>query len=322
MATLGTIYQPKIKDAANVLVGIAQVRVGKPSVRPAGTAEIKTPQAVTQSDLLIDESDGVSKYVKPLTSANTGTATITASGTYTGAYDGCFVVRVASATTVDIIAPNGYLDAGVLISALTSYDMKLAAASTSGVTLSATFTTPTVKDTYIVPVWSGSAKSKVQTGIISPYSMFKGAAESVGGLKSASFAPKIDDVKELASGFPETTDDKIITKTSVGISFEAMEYTGATMKFLKDMISTAINDSSTSAIPVEIVFRTRGNSLVTFWMPSCTLESFPEFASQQDYSSFTWSLNASKMTEVTGETDAYNANLRNTQIYYELSYLH
>ena len=319
---LGVAYQAKVKDSANVLVGIAQVRVGKPSVRAAGTAEIKAAQAVTQSDLLVDASDGVSKYVKPLSTANTGTAVITASGTYTGDYDGCFIIRVADATTVDIIAPNGYIDEGVLNSALTSYDMKLAAAVTSGVEVTATITTPTVKDTYIIPVWSGSAQSKVQTGITSPYSMFRGAAESVGGLKSASFAPKIDDKKELASGFPETVDDTMITKTSVGISFEAQEYTNANMAHLKNLISAAINDSSTSALPVEVVMRTRGNSLVTFWCPSCTIDSFPEFAPQQDYSSFNWSLVAGKMTEVTGETDAYNAVLRNTQVYYEHGYLH
>lgn len=322
MPTLGVAYQPKVKDASGVLVGIAQVRVGKPSVRAAGPAEIKAAQAVTQSDLLTDVSDGVSKYVKPLTTTNTGTAVIGASGTYTGAYDGCFIIRCASATTVDIIAPNGYLDAGVTNASLTTYNMKLASAVTSGVTVTVTFTSPTVKDTYIVPVWSGSAIDKVQTGIISPFSMFKGATESVGGLKAASFSPKIDDSKELSSGFPESTDDRMIVKTSVGVSFEAMEYTNANIAYLKSMISAAINDSTTSALPVEIVMRTRGNSLVTFWMPSCTLESIPEFAPQQDYSTFQWSLTASKMSEVTGETAVYNANLRNTPIYVEHGYLH
>jgi len=330
MATLGKEYQPMVKNVNGVLVGVAQVRVGRPSVRDAGTAAIKAVQFVGTSEKKTDTSTGASiDYIKPLDMSTGGTlptgCTLTSAGTYTGAYDGCFIIRAVDATSVDIFAPNGYKDAGVLLTAfdIEAYDMKTASAATSGATITGVpATTVTAGMTWIVPVWAGSAVDKVQTGIVSPYSMFASSAESVGGLKSASFTPKLDSLKTLESGFPAEVQDRIVEKTSVDVKFESQEYTNANIAYLREMVSKVINDAKMSSIPVEVVCRTRGNTLVTFWIPNAGLTQFPEVAPQNDYSSLTWEMGASKQTEITGESAEYNVWLKNASIYTELSYIH
>lgn len=328
MANLGKEFQPMVKDASSVLVGVAQIRVGKPSVREAGTAVIKSVQYVGTSTKVTDNSVNPSvDYIKPLDMSTGGVlpagCTLTASGTYTGEYDGCFIIRAVDATTVDIFAPNGYKDAGVLVSALTDYDMKLGAADPSGAQIDGVPATAiTAGMTWIVPVWSGSAQDKVQTGIVSPYSMFSGSAESVGGLKAASFTPKLDSIKTLESGFPSEVMDRIVEKTSVEIKMESLEYTNANIAHLKNMVSQVINEAKMPAVPVEVVCRTRGNTLVTFWVPNAGLTQFPSISPQNDYSTLPWDLAATKQTEITSETAAYNVWLKNAATYNELNYVH
>jgi len=328
MATLGKEYQPRVKDAANVLVGVAQVRVGRPSVRAAGTAAVKAVQFVGTSAVTVDTSTGTSvDIVRPSDMSTGGTmptgGTLAASGTYTGDYDGCFIIRVKDATTVDIYGPNAYKDADVLISALTNYNMKLAAATTSGALISGTpATSPTAGQTFVVPVWSGTAQDKTQTGIVSPYSMFSGSTESVGGLKSASFSPKLDSVKTLEAGFPSEVYDRIVERTSVEITLEAMEYNNDNIQHLKNMVSQIINESKLPAVPVEVVLRTRGNSLISFFVPNASITQFPSYSPTNDFSSLNWSLGTSKLTEISGATTEYNLWLSNAYTYVELTYTH
>jgi hypothetical protein len=91
MAMLGAEYQAKTKDVTGVLVGVSQIRLGKASVRDAGTALVKAGQAVTQSTLkAVEASDGSTvQVIRPTTLANSGTAVLATSGSYTGNYDGC-----------------------------------------------------------------------------------------------------------------------------------------------------------------------------------------------------------------------------------------
>lgn len=323
-------FQPLVKNVGGVLVGVAQVRVGKPSVRDAGTAEVKSVQYVGTSEKKTDATSGTSvDYIKPLDTSTGGTlpagCTLASGGTYTGEYDGCFIIQATSATLCDIYAPNGYKDAGVTISsfASTPLDMNLGSGEPSGATIEGVpATTITAGMTWIVPVWSGAAQTKVQTGIISPYSMFSGSAESVGGLKSASFVPKMDSIKTLESGFPSVTVDRIVEKTSVDIKMEAQEFTNANIDNLRSMMSKVINDATISAIPVEVLVRKRDNSIVSFWIPNAGLTQFPEINPQNDFSSLTWELGASQLTEVTGESAIYNTWVNHTPIFSELSYLH
>lgn len=330
MATLGKEYQPQVKDASSVLVGVAQVRIGKPSVRDAGTAAIKSVQFVGTSNISVDTSTGASIDVVQVGDMSTGGVkpagcTLASAGTYTGTYDGCFIIRATSATLVDIYGPNGYKDAGITITSFsaTPKDMKTGAAATSGATLQGVpATTITAGMTWIVPVWAGTAQDKVQTGIVSPYSMFSGAAESVGGVKSASFTPKIDSIKTLEAGFPSETFDRIVEKTSVDLKFDALEYNNSNVAYLKNMVSQVINEAKLPSVPVEVVMRTRGNQLVTFWVPNAGITQFPSYSPQNDYSSLPWELGANKMTEITGETDTYNVWLKSAPIFVELGYTH
>jgi hypothetical protein len=327
---LGKEYQAQVKDAGSVLVGVSQVRVGKPSVRDAGTAAVKGVQFVGTSTLVTDTSTGASIDTVKVGDMSTGGTlptgcTLASAGTYTGAYDGCFIIRAVDATHVDIISPNGYKSAGILIStfAATPLDMKTAAAATSGATIQGVpATTITAGMTWIVPVWSGSAQNKAQTGITSPYSMFSGSNESVGGLKDSSFNAKLDSIKTLESGFPAVVADRVIEKTSVDIKFSAYEFKNANIAVLKNMMNSIINNATMASVPVEVVCSTRGGSLVTFWCPSCNLTAFPTIAPGADFSTLSWELGAAKMTEVTGETDTYNIALQATPIYAELEYKH
>lgn len=317
--------QPIVKDASGVLVGVAQIRVGKPSIRSAGTASVGTATAVGQSDKLLSTVDNTTYIVRPKTvyTVNSGSATITVSGTYTGSYDGTIIIRAIDASNVEVFAPNNYYKTQALVGgALSSYSVMLTSVLASGLTIDATFTGLAAGDTWAIPVWSGAAQSKNQTGIVSPYSMFSGSTYSIGGLKAASFSAKINGVKKLETGFPAITADQIIDSTSVSVSFEALEYTNTNMNTLKTMMNEIINKGNIAAVPIEAVMRTRGGTLVTFWVPTTTFTSLPEIAPQNDYSSIKYELEALKQTEITGETTYYNAALAESYLYSELYYTH
>ena len=317
--------QPIVKDASGVLVGVAQIRVGKPSIRSAGTASVGTATAVGQSDKILSTMDNTTYVVRPKTvyAGNSGTGTITVSGTYTGAYDGTIIIRATDSTNVEIYAPNNYYKTQALVGgAMTSYSVMLTSVLASGLTIDATFTGLAAGDTWVVPVWSGAAQNKNQTGIVSPYSMFSGSTYSIGGLKSAGFTAKINGVKKLETGFPAITADQIIDSTSVSINFEALEYTNTNMNTLKSMMNEIINKGNIAAVPIEAVMRTRGGTLVSFWIPTTTFTSLPDISPQNDYSSIKYELEALKQTEVTGETTYYNTALAESYLYSELYYTH
>jgi hypothetical protein len=244
----------------------------------------------------------------------------------------CWVLEILEVLVP--FAPNGYKHTLTLIaSAVTAQALNLRAAGASGITLSATFAGHAIGDTWVIPVWSASAKEMRQTGIVSPYSPFQGSANSVGGLKSATFTPKFDGVKLLESGFPEGIDDRMITKTSANVKFEAMEYDGPLLQYLRDMVSQIANEYKTPAISCEVVMRTRGNKMVSFWVPNTGLNTPPSYGPTNDYSTLPWELEAFNQTEVSvstpgfesvaaGEIATYNAWLRNAWLFNELQYVH
>lgn len=336
--------QPIVKDASGVLVGVAQVRVGRPSIRPAGLAVAATNLvACGKSDKVIAVSNTSETVIKPTVvyAANAGaTPGITYSGTYTGKVDGAYIIRATAnlgkvadlasstpATRLEVTDPYGtvtYTPTGLVLGAA-------AMTPSYGITFSAgTFASPQVGDTWILPVWSGAALNMQQTGIICPFSMFYDATDSIGGLKSASFQPKIDGVKKLESGFPSYVADQIIDKVSVDVSWSGYEYTNAKLTLLKQMISRVINTGELSAISVEMVLRTRGGSLVRMWMPTATFTSLPTYAPTNDYSDISFAMSVLKQTEntTTANIDAlsapalatYNAWLSESPLYTELNY--
>lgn len=317
--------QPIVKDAAGVLVGVAQIRVGKPSIRATGTAAVGTVTAVGQSDKILSTTDNTSYVIRPKTVyvANTGTASITVGGTYTAKYDGCIIIRAVDASNVNVFAPNNYMKTAALSGgAITSYSVETANGVASGITLDATFTNISAGDTWVIPIWSGVAQDKNQTGIVSPYSMFNGSVYSVGGLRAATFNAAINGVKTLQTGFPSITADQIIDSTSVKVSFEGLEFTNSNMLTLRQMMNEIVNKGNIAAVSIEAVMRTRGGTLVSFWVPSATFTTFPELSPGNDYSSVNFELEALKQTEITGESAYYNAALAESYIYSELYYTH
>lgn len=342
---LNRSLQPIVKDASGVLVGVAQVRVGRPSNRDAGTAanaSVFTPVGKSQKALGINYSTVC--LVKPNTvwaanSASTPAATIT--GAYTGKVDGNLIIRATATATAGAVAEASSSSAadqieifdtyGKLVYTATALVVGTPACTVQGLTIAGTFTGAKVGDTWVVPVWTASAIALNQTGIISPFSMFYDAADSIGGLKSASFQPKIDGVKKLESGFPSYVADQIIDKVSVEVGWSGYEYTNAKLSLLKQMISRVINTGELSAISVEMVMRTRGNALVRMWIPSCTFTSLPTYSPTNDYSDIAFALSALKQTEFTldptggdlavaGDLAIYNGWLADSPIYNELSY--
>lgn len=334
MPVLGVDYQAKVKNPDNVLVGVAQIRIGLPSIRSAVAAVVGVPQAVTQSAEYTDATDGVTKFIRPTRTPNTGTAVIsTPAVAYTGKYDGCFIIRITGAGAtggVDVYAPNGYRNATTLTAgALTAFAPKMNSTDASGITITATFTSHAIGDTWVIPCWSPSAMDNRQTCLVTPYSPFMGSGNSVGGLKGAQFQPKLDGQKLLETGFPEETDDRIITKTSASVKFDALEYTNNSMIYLRDMVSQICNEAKTPAISCEVVMRTRGNSLITYWVPNCGLNNIPTFAPTNDYSTLSWELEAFSQCElqsyqavVAAELSVFNVWLRNSWMFYELCYTH
>lgn len=363
MATLGKNYQAIVKDSSTVLVGVAQVRIGKPSIRTGIAAEVRPLAAVGKTDRVADVTDTGVMLVKPRTnyfgSTNKNTCTDTAAAAftvtvatgYTGRFDGCFIIRgtaagdtgltgsdATPATSIEVYAPNGYKQTITLTNnktfSITTLNMS-STPTTSGLQLTGTATASiNCGDTWVIPVWcdtvGANAIDRNQTLICSPFSMFQAANESVGGLKDASFTPKIDSVKSLESGFPAEVVDKVIEKTSVDIKFSSLEYTNANLAYLKNVISNVINEAKMPGLPCEVVMRTRGNELVTFWCSNSTVNQFPSYAPTNDFSSVSWEMEAARMTEITqlpaGDTTTdlttLNAWLRNSRIYQELTYVH
>jgi len=294
--------QPIVKDASGVLVGVAQVRVGLPSIRSAGTSAYNQPVAAGKSLKTTVQFNGQSvEIVKPdpafaLNGAGTSAALVV-TGTYTGAVDGAYIIRAVSTTSLEVFAPTGKKLTALTIA--TGSVTSVTLSDTAGLSVSGTLLTSTaIGDTWVVAVWSGIAQDSSQTNIISPFSTLS-ASNSVGGLKGSKLSFSIGSVKKLESGFPTYVADQIIDSTSVSIGWESLEYNNSTIQTLRNMMNEVINNGNIAAIPAEILCRTRGGGLYTYWCPSVSFSKFPEISPSNDYSSTSFEMEALKMTEIT-----------------------
>ncbi len=328
--------QPIVKNAGGVLVGVAQVRVGLASKRAAGTAVVGTPVAAGKSVKVATSLDASVYCVKPqeVYADNAGTAVLAATGTYSGKIDGAFIVRAVDATNVDVFSPYGYMTTATIASFNAApVALNMVSGTASGISLQ--ITTPSAVaagDTWVIPVFSSSAMDMAQTGIISPYSLFKGATNSVGGVKSATFSPKIDGIKTLSSGFPSYVADQIIDKVSVEMQWNGLEYTNTNLQTLKNMMNKVINEGELPSVSIEFVMRSREGKQISFWVPSATFSSLPSIAPTNDYSDVPYALTGLKQTEfmtdpttqlsVANDLARYNAWLNEAPIYRELNYIH
>jgi len=318
--------QPIVKDASGVLVGVAQIRVGLPSIRPAGTAITRPITAVGKSKKVTAALDNTTEVVKPadVFALNAGTGTFTISGTYTGAQDGAFILRASTATTIEVWSPMGYKDTNITVAAgsFTSTALNSASGTASGLSVSGgSITSMAEGDTWIIPVWSGSAQSNSQTSIVSPFSLLT-AGNSVGGLKASKISFNIGSTKKLTSGFPEYVADQVIDSTSVSVGWESLEFNNASIQTLRDMMNEVINNGNIASIPVEVLCRTRGGSLYAYWCPSTNFSKFPEIAPTNDFASTSYEMEALKMTEVTGAAAYRNAWLTEAPLYQENRFTH
>lgn len=320
MATFDVSNQAAVKDSSTALVGIAQVRLAlNTSMRAALTNVIAaaTPlSAVGKSTMFLDATDSTEIVIPQVVyQANGATSsTAVAAGTYTGSVDGCFILRVLSATTGTLYAPDGTKTAVAALAVL-------APGAVQGITITGAIVGGAAGDTFILPVVANTVQNSNQTGIVSPYSMFKGSTNSVGGLTDSSWEPKLDNIAKLESGFPSNVNDSIITKTSAGIKFTAQEYGNPVVSVLRYMANAAIGLGDLHSVAAEIVFRQRSGNLITYWCPSCNLQSVPTLSAKNDFSTVAWDLSVNKQVQGTAVT-TYGAWLRNTPMFFELQYPH
>lgn len=346
-------YQPLVKNAGGVLIGVAQIRVGRPSIRDAvASATIGTAYtAVGQSRKVKATSNKAVYMVKPnaVQAANAGTASPTfgVTGNYTGNIDGAIIIRATATTNKglkeeasDSATAADCLDIfdtyGTLAYTSTALDIAVPATPIQGLSFTGSFANAKIGDTWIVPVWTKAAINISQTGIISPYTLCVDSIDSIGGLKAASFAPKIDSVKKLSTGIPALVSDQIIDSTSVQVSWSGYELLNTKMALLRQMMSAAINDGAISAISVDVIMRTRGGSFIRQWIPSCSFTSLPSYAPTTDYSDVSFEMEAIKQTEFSIVTtdmgigpisttgtpsalDIYNGWLNDSKIYNEIT---
>ena len=99
---------------------------------------------------------------------------------------------------------------------------------------------------------------------------------------------------------------------------------------LRNMMNEVINNGNIAAISMEIVARTRGGSLYTYFTPSVTFSKFPDIAPQDSFSTATYEFEASKQTEITpadplnptAAENTYNAWLVEAPLFQENRHVH
>lgn len=327
MAKIDRSVQPIVKDSSGVLVGVAQIRVGLPSIRPAGTAIARPATAVGKSAKVASALDPLTSVVKPANvySENSASGAIfTIAGTYTGDTDGAFILRASSATIIEVWSPEGYKDTNITVAAGTfsAATLNVSSGTAAGITVSgSTLSDLAEGDTWIIPVWSGKAQDNSQTNIITPFSILT-SANSVGGLSASKIGFNIGTVKKLESGFPTYVADQIIDSTSVSVSWDSLEFNNSAIQTLRTMMNEVINEGNIAAIPIEVLCRTRGGDLYAYWCPSTNFSKFPEIGPTNDFSSSSYEMEALKMTEITGATTARNAWLTEAPLYQENRFKH
>ncbi len=342
MAQIDRSTQAVVRDSGGVLVGVAQVRVGKPSMRSTvGGTGAGTAVAVGKSTTGNVAWMGTNvETVLPteVFAANAGSMTIAISGTYTGIVDGAFIIRATSAgqtAVLDVYSPVGYkttLSALAAGSSGGAKDLKINSAdSAPALKISITGGTAgiAIGDTWIVPVYTTAAISNSQTGIICPWSLLT-SSDSVGGLKSSKLGFNIGSVKKLEAGFPTQVYDQIIDGTNISLGFESLEFNNTAIQTLRSMMNQVINNGAIAAVPLEILCRTRKGDLYSYFVPSANFSKFPEISPQNDFSSTSYEFQALKQTEIspaiptspTQDEINYNAWLTNAPLYMEQRHTH
>lgn len=343
MAQIDRSVQAVPRDVGGVLVGVAQVRVGKPSIRianasngagvPVGVGKSVTSN-VTNNSLVVETVQPATVYA-----ANAGAITFTVNGTYTADYDGAFILRATSATNIDVYSPAGFKHTtSITVSAgsFSAFTLNIVSGTAAGTTFTVAgsgITGLAAGDTWIIPVWSPSAstafKSTNQSGIICPWSTLT-SSDSVGGLKSSKLGFAIGSTKKLSAGFPSAVYDQVIDETSVSLDFDSLEFNNGAISTLRAMMNEVINNGNIAAIPLEILCRTRKGDLFTYFVPSANFSKFPEISPTNDFSSTSYGFTALKQTEVTpvdvsNPTTAektYNAWLSVAPMYQENRHTH
>ncbi len=336
MAMLSQEYQAKVVSPNSALLGVAQIRIGRPSMRSVSSMVDGTTAASTFSNTQFnaachstvkkDATDNSTYFVVPSypSKSNTGTGFPIANGTYTGTVDGCIILRVTGPTAGVIYdTMGGTTVLTSLASIKDSTPVTPVSPEVQGITISGSLTNVVVGDTWVLPVYASvtNLQQSKQTNIVTPFSMFSGAANSVGGLKSASFNVKFDKMATMESGIPSSVDDQVVLKSTASIKFSAMEFTNPNVMWLREMAYRTANSGEVSAIAAEVIVRTRGGELVSYWCPNCTLASSPDINPTNDFSEVSFELTVG-LPSPAQASGTHAAWLRNQSLYSEATYIH
>jgi len=237
--------QPMTKNVANLAIGKFQVRVGKPSRRVAGSAEIKLAQKRANGPTWDDD-------------VNTN-PTATSGGTYTGGLDGAYIVKVTNSTgpVCTVTEPDGTETTGVDFSSANVTPVTLG----DGVTLGFSSVASTgfeIDDVWVVGVYTGDAVAAALTGIASPYS-FLTKSDSVGAINTASLETS-PVYKNHESGYPLVKDLVMLESSTVTVNSAIEELDAGLTTLVKgaavnlfDIILDASINGTLYNVPVELV---------------------------------------------------------------------
>jgi hypothetical protein len=224
--------------------------------------------------------------------------TFTATGTYSGAKDGAFIITATGANAYSVVRPDG--------TTATVAAMVLNTPDSLGQGVSATFSaTLTADQKFVIPCYSGAAQDDTKTSILSPYSILS-RFDSVGAVQNTSFSVS-STMKDHTSGSPAKKDATILESSDVTVEVTLEEVkvstsalvAGAATTLFDAILDGAINQTKYFA-PVELVAElATGGTPLRFWFPSCQVVPNFEMAPGDDWSGTPFQLKAVRQTGLT-----------------------
>lgn len=235
---------------------------------------------------------GIPQQVAGTTYAGTATAT----GSYTGAVDGAFVITATGVGGYDWVAPDGTTGSeGALTSQLLANGVSAA--------FSAALTGDEV---FVIPVYSDDAQTGTRTNILSEYSILS-QYDSIGAIQNSSFSVN-STMKEHTSGSPAKKDFAILESSDIAIEVTMEEFnvgsaalTAGEATTVFDMVLDSAVNQTKYFVPVELVAEmATGGTPFRLWLPSCQVIAQFEMGPGDDWAGSPFQLKAVRQTGLTG----------------------
>lgn len=226
---------------------------------------------------------------------NAYSGTATASGDYTGAVDGAFIIEATGTNAFTFTAPDGTTGSvtGMLV------DTDYALQDGVSIKFSAVLTTG---QKWIIPVYSGQAQSGTKTSILSPYSILT-HHDSIGSVQNTTLNIS-STMKEHTSGAPAKKDLAVLESSNVTVevtmeelAVDSGQLVAENAKTVFDaMLDGAVNQTKYFA-PVELTAElATGGTPLRFWLPCCQIVPNIEVSPGDDWAGVPFQLKAVRQT--------------------------